>query len=431
MRKTRKLLACVLALVMLLSMFGMASAAGTVTDGIKDSNGTIQNDGTALQYDMTGLAKKRGADLSEVRGVAFTIQVDDVNSGFGGSFIWNSGVDGYNWNYVGWGLSADGTDYVVAESTGTDGEYTVTRTSDAAVFDSSASYNSVWLTSEGTSSFTITKVDALDADGAVLFTSEDTSVDLENVLKVETYDPATGFSGLLDWFEAYDFTEEDVKLRITTTKIVDYSSRDGHNFGAINDSASSVWTESLYYAVPSGNNGSTRTQEWTLADIGAQFTAAGGDANNGLYFNVWGWNEDSEATETYMYATITKIELVATTTLEIEDVYTQTAEDENSETWSLRFVEVISDETADTHINVNYKVYVTMPDATEETLLADANSVYYYGKISIGGDPIEAPEGYGFLAYAVTGIPNDLKDEYEAGTLKLRCEITLTPISES
>ncbi len=167
----KKLFATILAVSLAaVMMFGTCFAEKAITDGINDGNGAASVDAGSgngkYAYNMAALATAKGGDLDAVRGVRVTFTVADATAGFGGGMAFNSELAG--WADTEWGN--DGASKPITAVADGDA-FTITRTSEEAFYSTAGGYNELVIQTYWGSDLTITKIDALGADGSVLFST--------------------------------------------------------------------------------------------------------------------------------------------------------------------------------------------------------------------------------------------------------------------
>ncbi len=110
-------------------------------------------------------------------------------------------------------------------------------------------------------------------------------------------------------------------------------------------------------------------------------------------------------------ATIDKVTVYnvpASSTIEPNVTYKQISDDNSA----VRFVQLISQELADNSSEVTFTISNGSSTVTR-------TSTSCYDSISVAGSELTAPEGYVFIAYAITGIP------FEAAATALTCTISI------
>ena len=118
----------------------------------------------------------------------------------------------------------------------------------------------------------------------------------------------------------------------------------------------------------------------------------------GLIWQVWGSEGDT-------FDWDFEIQRTGTIDMEVNQTYVQTTEDGSA----ARFVMLISEELAENSSEVSFNI-------SNGTSSVTRTSTSCYDSISAAGAQLTAPEGYVFVAYAVTGIPSGVS---------VTCEITV------
>lgn len=190
-----------------------------------------------------------------------------------------------------------------------------------------------------------------------------------------------------------EFSADDVLYGTITPKA---SATNGY-IPAINGFNSSWggWQAAQGSWVNAGENGSITA---TVQDIMDANSITSIDDFGGLIFQIWGTTGDS-------FDWTFEIQQAGTVEMEPNQTYVQTTEDGSA----ARFVMLISEELAENSSEVSFEI-------SNGTSSVTKTSTYCYDSISAAGAKLTAPEGYVFVAYAVTGIPSGVS---------LTCEITV------
>ena len=151
-------------------------AEKTITTGI--ANAEIKDGAFYFDSMAAGL-------VEDVYGARITFTITDESAGFGGGFIFNSSIGG--WNSAEWGN--DGASKpITAVATGNAGEYTIERLEASPIFTGETGWAQICIQSWWGSDLNITKVEILDASGNDLLAgaSTETSETTETTEATET-----------------------------------------------------------------------------------------------------------------------------------------------------------------------------------------------------------------------------------------------------